>query len=277
MNNTDSPYFHYLSPKILPVFSSNIGTVSCLTDVQFILNVRSLEKLDGNAEITYTTYCDGNVISEEFTSVKVNNGKSTIEPVWKSFSTPSLGFVEITFGTTKPLFKKIIPEPGYSVLKTINNKVLTINSDMKYANPRIIQQIQQYSRFCMLHSSVYVDSNIGAGNSLMLINPYEQLIVVKIYSSKENKISRKIKPKSTCMVNLAELVDDGEISTIMLTANNRIITYDVRHSYHDQLDINNIDHLDPFSGYSVVNYVGFKELLGEFTRNSLRKLNIRPD
>jgi hypothetical protein len=275
---TRASLFHYISPKILPLFPKETGTVGCVIDPQYALNIRSGAKFTGTAEITFSTYAAGEKLSEETVEFEVKDNEIVNGgPIWRTFECDDYGYAEITFGCSEPVFNNVIPEPGYAMLITPDRGNFTINPDMKYANPRVIQQIKQYHRFCMLHSAVFCDSESGSGNSMMLINPYDQPLVTKMYSSRTRYISKKVPPKYAYMIDMAELFEDGQVGTVMLTANNRVITYDVCHGYGNQHLINSVDHHDPFSGVSTLSKVPFGTFARTKVRNALRTLSIRPD
>ena len=160
---------------------------------------------------------------------------------------------------------------------TPDRGALTINTDMKYANPRVIQQIKQYSKFCMLHSACLVDSKRGLGNSLLLINPFDQALVTRVVSSSRRKLSRRLAPRTACMLDLAPVLDDGKLDTIMVTASNRVITYDVRHAHGEPSRMNSLDHLDPFSGFSTHPARPPAIYIRAQARRVMRAVGLRPD
>lgn len=243
-------YFHYLSPKILPTFPAQTGDVVALVDPQHILRTRAYRDVSGTASLTISSFWDGKQQSQETLSVRILYGVAQDAPVLRRFSSESLGYVEFNFEMPEPVFIKILPEPGYAILDRPGQGAITVNADMKYANPRTIQQIRSYGEFSMIHSGVFWSAADRVGNSLLLINPYDKPLLARITDERKNTVSQRVDSRSAKLVDLSELVPEGEASTVIVTASNRVITYDVKHRFGDPSAINNIDHLDPFSGYS---------------------------
>ncbi len=266
-------YFHYLSPKIIPTFPEDVGEVSYIVDVNHILRTRAYREVTDEAEMTVSVYSGGQRISEERQSFSVIDGIAEMTPYVCSFSTPSWGYAEISFEMSEPVFVKIIPEPGYAVLHTQQGSI-TLNPDMKYANPRTIEQIKHYGKFSMLHSAVYVDSESGSGNSLLLINPYDRPLKARMMSDTGASISQMVAPRTAELVDLAQIVENSRAATVMVTSTNRVITYDVKHGYGDQKRINSLDHLDTFSGYNTHKATGPIEAGRHHARELARKIGI---
>ncbi len=77
------------------------------------------------------------------------------------------------------------------------------------------------------------------------------------------------------MVDLEPLVEPGVFGTVMMSANNRIVSYDVRHPYGDWTKFNSIDHLDTFSGIATHHSVPLAQNLREIGRRTLRRAGLR--
>jgi hypothetical protein len=270
----DYKHFHYISPKIIPTFPENIGKVRCLIDVSHILRTRAYKAVSGNAQMKIELFSGGESRGIEEHEVPIADGVSQMAGLMRCFSTPEPGYVEISFQMPEPVFVKILPEPGYAILETPRGSI-TLNPDMKYANPRTIQQIKHYGRFSMLHSAVMVNSATGSGNSILLVNPYERAVNVRLTSASGKELAKRIVAKTSELVSLEPIVEHGVPSTVFVTSSNRVITYDVKHAYSDQGCINNIDHLDPFSGYRTHEAHGYLEVARYHVRELARKIGLR--
>lgn len=241
--------FNYLSPKILPVFPAASGTLSYMQDPQHALLTRSKIAFTGTLTITATVFASGAQVTSHDREFAVRDGVVDGQPYLDSFVAPQPGYVEIDCVASQPVFHRIIPEPGYAILNRPGAGPVTVNADMKYANPRVIQQIKSHGEFCMLHAACFVDRRAGQGNSLLLINPYDRPLLARLAADNGNKATRRVAARSLEFIDLSEILDDRQWGTLMLAASNRVVTYDVRHTYGDPHAINSIDHLDPYSGY----------------------------
>ena len=232
-----TPRFHYLSPKILPLFPSDVGGMRFISDPQFILNIRALRKFTGTVAINVSHFVDGAMVQQSEQTIQVISGNAKCNVECVDLGAPGLGYAEITFSSSERLFGKIIPEPGYAVLSALDRGPITVNADWKFSNTRVIDQIRQYGKFCMIHSAALVDKAHGIGNSVLLMNPYEQPLVARAVSATGRKWSGKLAPRTVLMLDLVPLLDDAVPSTIMISG-----------SYSNWKLLNSIDHLDPFSG-----------------------------
>ena len=59
---------------------------------------------------------------------------------------------------------------------------------------------------------------------------------------------RRVARQSAVLVPLNEILEDGQWDTVMITANNRVSVFDVRHAYDDPNRLINLDHLDIMNG-----------------------------
>ena len=271
-------YYPYLSPKIVPAFPAETGTLDCVIDFNHILRTRAYRRVSGSAMMEVAVYGDGRVLDTERFEAEVRDGRALLEPVIRHYaaSGSGYGYAEFSFRMSEPVFLKILPEPGYAVLKTPAGSI-TINADMKYANPRTIEQIMHYGKFSMIHSGVHVDPDSDSGNSLLLINPYDQPLLARLVSDTGETLSHRMKARTAGLVDLEPLVTPGRPGAIIVTANNRVITYDVKHARSNPARINSIDHLDPFSGYRTHEPQGLPGTLGYWAREAARGLGIRYD
>ena len=269
-------YFPYLSPKIMPIFPAEIGTLDCVIDFNHILRTRAYRRVSGSAVVEVAVCVGGRVLETERFEAEVKDGRALMEPVIRHYAVSDYGYVEFSFQMSEPVFLKILPEPGYAVLKTPAGSI-TINPDMKYANLRTIEQIMHYGKFSMIHSGVHVDPDSDSGNSLLLINPYDQPLLARLVSDTGDTLSHRMRARTAALVDLEPLVTLGRPNTIIVTANNRVITYDVKHARSNPARINSVDHLDPFSGYRTHEPRGLPGTLKYWTREAARGLGIRYD
>ena len=268
--------FAYLSPKICPLFPEPQGDTVFASFVQRALDTRAEDKkFTGKIGVAITTYCEGNVVERFDHEVKVTDGVADRDVIWCEAHTPGIGYAEIALKADRPLFFKIWPETGYSLFSGTDGRCVTIVYDKKYANYLIVQQIKTWNTFCLLHTAAYVDPVRDCGNSMLLINPYESPILVELRGEKDEKLRVRVPSKSAKMADLGSVTTPGKFSTVMLTGNNRIIAYDVRHRYGDAMTFNTIDHLDTFNGLATRYPISFKDRVRQIAREGARRVGLR--
>lgn len=267
--------FHYLSPLMFPVLPREAGTLMLEYDMQHVLDVRGTEAFDGTLNLRIALFADGSLREEEVLSLKVAAGKVAEPLLAREFSLDRLGYLELHIEADRPVFRKILAPPGYALLCRDGFGEVVVTSDQKYANPRVIDEIASTGTFCMLHTAGRVDSQAGEGNALLLINPYEQDLVARVVGATGRSIKRRVRTRSAELVPLDAVLDDGGWSSYMVGANNRVLTYDVRHRYGRPFEINSMDHLDVFSGMPTHRHDTLVEVLRAAARRSLRETGLR--
>jgi len=267
--------FCYLAPKIVPVFPGAWGTLLLGVSLQRTLANRALPGASSRVRATVTVYAEGKAEHQEQVETDIVDGRTAHPDTWLRLSASAPGYAEIAITAEDPIFWKIMPEVGYSLLETPDGRQLTVNADTKYANIRIVNQIKRTNVFCMLHSACLSCRDDGIGGSIYLINPYEQAIVARLRSSHGRELKQKVEARSAAIVDLAPIIDDGRIATVMVTGNNRIVTYDLKHAYGAPERVNSIDHLDPFSGLASHGNAGPIRWLKVLARRSVRRIGSR--
>ena len=161
--------------------------------------------------------------------------------------------MEISFTAEHPIFHNSYAGGGYALLEKSNGDFITVNTDAKFSQYRIIEQIKTWKKFTLVHTAIVNQTDVGANNSFLLVNPYESAIVVQIANSFGNMLKIKVPSHSSVICELAPLSNGMTIFDVVVTSNNRIIAYEVK--YHQDLSsINNIDHLDVYSGIPTSKY-----------------------
>ncbi|MHA1566389.1 MAG: hypothetical protein ACTSX7_13835 [Alphaproteobacteria bacterium] len=241
---------HYVTPFIYPLFPRSAGRLVVNYSVRNILAYRTTPDFTGNFTLTFSVFVDGEQISREEIAIPVRNGQAEIGDVVRNFESDGLGYVEVGITADGPAFDKIALVQGYGLFVHPQRGAMTFGSDLKFARGPIIDQIAKYGLFCMQHSAAFIDKDRNIGNSFLLINPYQQAIVATFASSTGARVKRRIDKLSAQRLPLDELLQDGEWATVMVTANNRLTVFDIRHAHDDPLLLNNIDHLDFMNGWS---------------------------
>ncbi len=267
--------FPYVVPQIYPVFSEACGRLVTGTSVKNILDHYAEFPLDGSITVRFERFEDGAAVGNETVEMAVAGGRVETPVLVREYNAATLGYVQISLSADRPLFRKINVEPGYGLLIRPDNGVVTVLIDEKFANPLIIKQIEATGRFCLLHVACLVDRPNGIGNSFLLVNPYGKDIVATLVSSKGRRLRKKVPSMTAALQSLEELCEDGVPETIMLTANNRLPVWDVRHRADDPACINDIDHLEVYRGYDTHERVGATTFLRALWRRQLMKRGLR--
>lgn len=269
--------FHYLSPLIFPVFPERAGRLELDYNLQHVLKARGAVSFDGELTVRLEFFADGKAGRSETVVYTVRGGVVRAPRLARDFvaegQTP--GYLEMHIEADQPVFSKLLSPPGYAILARAGFGAVIVTSDQKYANPRVIEEIRSTGQFCMVHTAALVDRAARIDNALLLINPYEQDLTATVHAGPEASLRPKVPRKCAILVPLADLLPDGEWSTYMVTANNRVLTYDVRHKPGDPLAINSMDHLDVFSGMPTHRDASPVEIVRSALRRALRETGIR--
>ena len=162
------------------------------------------------------------------------------------------GYLEIAYRTADdvPRFPSNQPLTPYAVYTAPGRKSFFTDHAQKFSNPAIIAQIARYGQYMDTYPAVLLDRERDYGESLILINPYKKTVVARIASHDGRALERiRVPAESARRIDLAGLMGDGETAwrgRIQLTANNRLVTYNVKHSLSDPSVITDHEHLDPF-------------------------------
>jgi len=162
------------------------------------------------------------------------------------------GFVEFTFESVdgSQIFETKRPLSFYSVYSAPGKKSFLTDNSYKFGSPPVIDQIAKFGRYNDSYPIVHIDRSRDIGESLILINPYRRAVVYQVVTREGRKSPRRrLDPMSARYFHFEELMSDDEtnwITQIQLTANNRLLTFTVKHSIANPKIITTHEHLDPF-------------------------------
>ena len=97
---------------------------------------------------------------------------------------------------------------------------------------------------------------------------------MRLEASNRKKLSVKIGSKEAVMVPLDNLIDHGSPCCVQLTANNRIPTWDLKHSGGASRLINSVDHLDVFRGTMAKQPTTALRFFKDWARDNLQRRGI---
>lgn len=268
--------FQYWSPMLYPMFPKENGSLVMEADFQhMVMKCAADPNVDADIKVKFEMYIEGEKKLSEQMDLKLRGGKIDPPRFIREFTSDGTGYLEFMVSADKPLLKRPYYGDDYVLWFRKGKGVVSFGAEAKYALDRVIEQIKTYGQFCLLHTGAYIDPARGAGNSIMFINPYEQNIRCRLITSTGRKLSVVVPKKCTRIVDLAPILDPGKWDTVMITANNRIPTYDLRHPTGQPHEAYSIDHLDTYSGYATHKPVGFKAWMRDKVRRWLRNAGIR--
>ena len=183
----------------------------------------------------------------------VNKLDTNSQFIWtEEFKEKNPGFVvwDIYSQDNERIFKNRSPLGSYVSCLKLNNKSLFIDYSYRVGDPQIINQMSEWGRFIITYGVVDIDINRDCSNSFIFINPYNKPIVVSFSTSDNRNLKRvKIPPNYSICYQLSDILNSGEHNwngSIQFTANNRIVSYVVSHSFKNKNKLSDIEHLDPF-------------------------------
>ena len=164
------------------------------------------------------------------------------------------GFLESSFRIEDeaPLFAANTVLSFYSMYSKAGKKSFFSDNAYLYAAPPVIAQIAKYGQYIDGYPVVRLDRDYDYGESIIFINPYHKPLKAGIVTAENGAISGiRVPPLSTRMISLEALLKADTrrwAGQIQITATNRVITFDVKHSLRDPSVISDHEHLDPYRG-----------------------------
>jgi hypothetical protein len=267
--------YHYLCPNLFPLFPEEAGSFTLALDLDQALAQTTYERFTGTLDIKITQYTDGQTLSVDQRKVEVKGGNAVPRTLRYTVTAHAVGYIEVEIECAKPVFSRIQYDAGYALYTRPGYGTVTVIPDVKFASPRIIQQMKVVGKFCMQHQACFVDHARDIGNSVFVINPYSGPLLIRLIRPDGKRLAKRVSPKSASVVALAPLLDDGQWTTVMIAANNRFPVYDVRHPLSAPLTLSSIDHLDPFSGFPTHLPATLLQFVRGHARRILRETGIR--
>tara|TARA_Y100001934_G_scaffold283730_1_gene406098 strand:+ start:18815 stop:19627 length:813 start_codon:yes stop_codon:yes gene_type:complete len=244
---------------MIPSISSLPSGYDCVVPTP--LNKVSNNLLNGNGQVMHTinVYSEGQCIdSTEYEHVFMNGSLKSpfAKPfIWHNCLEKGVsGYLENSFRIkdNTPLFRTNHVLPFYSIYSREGKKSFFSDNAYLYASPPVISQIAEYGQYVDGYPVVRLDREKDYGESIIFINPYRKPLKATIISDDNRSIlGIRVSPLSSQMISLAPLLLKGEemwAGQIQITATNRVITFNVKHSFKDPTNISDHEHLDPYRG-----------------------------
>lgn len=205
--------------------------------------------------------CEGEVVAEGADTFTCEYGRVVgdvaNDVIWRaaeySNMSPNGGYLEFGIRTadgTRAFNQRHLPSVYNSYSKASQKSFFSCHT-WKFGSPQVISQIAKFRRYIDCYPVVSLDLEKDIGESLVLMNPYQKAILVEIITSDERRLPKlRIPPMCARRFFLHEMIlSPGETAwsgTLQITANNRVVTYMVKHSVADPALITTVEHLDPF-------------------------------
>lgn len=246
---------------VIPTISSLLIGYDCAIPVPAEAVEKRLIGNDGCIRHRFRVFHDGQVAAEEIRHIEIRGGK-IVGPrpqtfVWRDCDNEwreNPGFLDNDFRVEDGDIQFVSNRPllAYSFYSASGKKGFLSDNAYKFSSPPVIAQIAAYGRFVDTYSVVRLDRERDYGDSLILINPYSKPILCSVVTMDGRRLPRKRIPAlSARYLHLEDILLENEIAwagEIQLTANNRLITFDVKHALSDIQTISDHEHLDPFRG-----------------------------
>lgn len=151
-----------------------------------------------------------------------------------------------------PLFTTNAVMPFYSIYNKAGKKSFFSDNAYLYASPPVIAQIAEYGQYIDAYPVVRIDRDRDYGESILFINPYHKPLKANVLTASGRAIRGiRVPPMSARRASLEPLLEDAArrwAGQIQITATNRVITFDMKHSLQDPNQISDHEHLDPYRG-----------------------------
>lgn len=219
--------------------------------------------LDGNGRVScdFAVYFNGETVSENKVILDFEDGVLRGPPptpfVWKDAGDDwngETGFLELTIQSPhkQAIFNSKRVIGFYSIYSKPGKKSFFSDNAYKMAAPPVINQIAAYGRYVDGYPVVHIDRDKDLGETLTLINPYKKPVLVEVRTCKGRRLPRtRVAPHSAALIRMEKLLGSDErlwIGQIQVTANNRLVTYHLKHSLRDPRVISDHEHLDTYRG-----------------------------
>jgi len=247
--------YNYLVPRVSPL----LADYNCTGSINVAELIKRLRDARATLRHTVRIYHEGAIVDERVQILDIRDG-ALANSVVERYSWTAVGamwgdipgFLEedVRVVDGAQLFASKHNRPTYVAHWSPCRKGYLINLSPKFADPRAIDQIAEFNRFVDTCSTVWVDQERDYGESFIFVNPFTQPIVVKIQAEDGRTIrGTKIPPLSGRRVGLDRLLRGNERSwqgQVQITASNRLLISNCKHSFSDPSDVTDLEHLDPY-------------------------------
>jgi hypothetical protein len=240
--------FNYLSPLIVPLLPAKSGRTVLGVNIVTSLGDVAPQRSDAELTFDFRVFAAGNEVSRETLKVWVHDGAPEQAYIERIYESSELGYVEVSIAAERPYFRKIIMDNLFAIVERPDGGMFNIHSANKFGDPVIVEAMRRLGEFSLVHPAQFVSRASNTGDSVLVVNPFEGPIVVRMVTAEGKQLRHRILPHHTKLIGLADLLDDGRWTCVLYAGNNRYPAWDVRHAYDNPYCINRIDHLEYYRG-----------------------------
>ncbi|MBT5414124.1 MAG: hypothetical protein HOH66_07980 [Rhodospirillaceae bacterium] len=216
---------------------------------------------DGAGKVLRRTevFVEGEAIEAETAILSFEDGELAAgenEPLhWRGAGRDDIahpGYLEISYEAAdgEPCFATNRPITPYAIYTAPGRKAFFSDNSQKFSNPVVIAQIARFGEYVDGYPVVNIDRERDYGESLVLINPYKKPVLARIQAHDGRDTGRvRVPAMAARRIDLSTLLAPDETrwaGRIQMTANNRLVVYNVKHSLADPTVISDHEHMDPF-------------------------------
>ena len=220
---------------------------------------RRLVVKSADVTLSHKVICEGETVHERCVNLPFRRGKFAGE-----IPSPAVFADGADEGRTQPSYLEMVVESSdgaavfshktvfglYSVYSKHGKKSFLSDNAYKYGSPPTVSMMARFRRFVDTYPVVHLDRKRDLGESLVFINPYHKAIVAKAVTDDGRRpIRLRIPAKSARYMPLSQLLTDDEknwFGQVQVTANNRAVIFNIKHSMTDPMVISDHEHMDPF-------------------------------
>lgn len=206
--------------------------------------------------VTFRVYFEGQELQRDETTVEYSRdlGWSQAELNFRFAGIEpqgdKIGFYQIDAAAAggEPVFNDATFNSAYGIYTRPGAKPFIAELADKFSDPRVILQMRRYGMYIQTYPVVRLDRARDYGESVSVLNPYRQPLLVSVRSSNGRQIERrKVPGASGINLRLIGLLREDEpawVGSIQVTATNRVVPYMIKHSLAEPWRITDHEHLD---------------------------------
>ncbi len=148
-------------------------------------------------------------------------------------------------------FTTVYPPSFYAVYSRDSDKPFYSDGALKFANPYVINQVQEFGVWCETYPHIAIDRAKGWTASAYLFNPYPMPTVVNMSMSDIDGVTRaKVEPMSVHRQPLHDLIGNAEqyAGALFVHARNRVILFVAFHPEDEPSRIATLEHSEVYRG-----------------------------
>lgn len=165
-----------------------------------------------------------------------------------------LAYLETSVTARDARFAQLREPSFYTIYSGPDRKSFLSDSSMKMAHPAVIKQVAAYGKWAEGYPACVVDPHLDAGESVILINPYERPAMATLEIEHHGTKRFKVPPLCGRRIDIRTCLDDTALpwhGQIYVTGPRRVVAFFVNHSLEDPTRVINLEHTDPYRGESL--------------------------